>query len=139
MKITSKSRIAIKSLIILGLESKRLSVREIAEAEDLSVRYLEQVISSLKKNHLVDSLKGANGGYALAKSADQITVFDIVTAIEGNQGFSEEATSTMEKVLDDFVFSPLDYHLEEKLKSVKLIELIEEFRSKTNSEYMYYI
>jgi len=139
VKITSKSRIAIKSLIILGLESKRLSVREIAEAEDLSVRYLEQVISSLKKNHLVDSLKGANGGYALAKSADQITVFDIVTAIEGNQGFSEEATSTMEKVLDDFVFSPLDYHLEEKLKSVKLIELIEEFRSKTNSEYMYYI
>ncbi len=139
MKITSKSRIAIKSLIVLGLESKRLSVREIAEVEDLSVRYLEQVISSLKKSHLVDSLKGANGGYALAKSADQITVFDIVTAIEGNQGFSEEATSTMEKVLDDFVFSPLDYHLEEKLKSVKLIELIEEFRSKTNSEYMYYI
>jgi len=139
VKITSKSRIAIKSLIVLGLESKRLSVREIAEVEDLSVRYLEQVISSLKKSHLVDSLKGANGGYALAKSADQITVFDIVTAIEGNQGFSEEATSTMEKVLDDFVFSPLDYHLEEKLKSVKLIELIEEFRSKTNSEYMYYI
>ncbi len=139
MKITSKSRIAIKSLIILGLESKRLSVREIAEVEDLSVRYLEQVISSLKKHHLVDSLKGANGGYALAMPADQITVFDIITAIEGDQGFSEETASTMEKVLDDFVFSPLDDHLEEKLKSIKLVELIEEFRSKTNSEYMYYI
>ncbi|MCH4886886.1 Rrf2 family transcriptional regulator [Acidaminobacter sp. JC074] len=135
MKITSKSKVAIKCLIILGAEDKRLSVREIAEKDDLSVRYLEQIIASLKKHGMVDSVKGASGGYAIIGSTDQISVYDVVVAIDGDHSFSE----ALETVLDELVFKPLDESIKEHLSSIKLSKLIEAYKLKTNSEYMYYI
>ena len=60
-----------------------LGVRIIAKRQNIPHRFLEQVMSVLKRNGLVRSIRGAHGGYLLAKSSDQIVVGDIIEAIDG--------------------------------------------------------
>jgi len=139
MKITGKSKTAIKALIVLGLNENRLSVREIAEKEDLPVRYLEQLISSLKKAKLVTSVKGPSGGYSLSKTPDQITLLDIVSAVDGMNLFSDNEKGLLSEIINDKVLKPLDESVYNKLRSLSLQELIDLYKEKSNQEYMYYI
>lgn len=69
----------------LALEygSGPLAVRTIAERQGISGDYLEQVISPLRKAGLVNSVRGASGGYELAKEPDRITVGDVIRILEG--------------------------------------------------------
>ena len=139
MKITGKSKTAIKALIVLGLHEKRLSVREISEKEDLPVRYLEQLIASLKKQGLVNSIKGPTGGYTLSKPSSEISMFDIVTAVDGHAVFSSEESSVLSQLMNDEIFSPLDKNLKDQLQSITLDMIIIKYKSLSNQEYMYYI
>ncbi len=61
-----------------------VSIKDIAEREKLSDKYLEQIINLLSKNGLVKSVRGAKGGYLLAKEAKDITVEEILIATEGS-------------------------------------------------------
>jgi len=86
MRITTKSRYAVRSmyaLLIQGGEKDPVSLKKIAEFETISLKYLEQIFSILKKNGIVNSLRGTNGGYVLAKPASEITVKDIIYAMDG--------------------------------------------------------
>lgn len=139
MKITGKAKTALKVLMILGNSDKRLSVREIAEKDDLPIRYLEQIVSILKKNNYVDSTKGASGGYALIGQASKISVLDVIYASEGSSNYTEEASSLLMSCINDSVLSPLDKLIEDHLSSIYLDKLIEDYKSKSNQEYMYYI
>ncbi len=60
-----------------------LQVKVIAKKQNIPHRFLEQVMSALKRNGLVRSIRGAQGGYLLAKSSDEILLGDIIEAIEG--------------------------------------------------------
>ena len=60
-----------------------LQAKTIAEGEDISTKYLEQIISPLKKAGLVRSIRGPRGGYVLAKSPSEISMKDVVLALEG--------------------------------------------------------
>ncbi|MDQ7042919.1 MAG: Rrf2 family transcriptional regulator [Sulfurimonas sp.] len=63
--------------------SKLMQIKEIAAMTQISHGYLEQILSTLKKNSLVVSIRGVNGGYKLARDAQEIIVLDIVEALEG--------------------------------------------------------
>lgn len=139
MKITGKTKTAIKALIVLGLHDDRLSVREIAEKESLPVRYLEQLIASLKKAKLVNSLKGPSGGYTLAKSAESISVLNIIVATDGLNTFAETCDDLMSMVINDEVMKPLDDSMVKQLEAISLKHLIDAFKTKSSQEYMYYI
>lgn len=60
-----------------------IALRRISELEDISAQYLEQIFVDLRKAKLVEGVRGANGGYRLARPADQITAGDILRAVEG--------------------------------------------------------
>lgn len=139
MKITSKSKTAIKALIIIGTQEDRLSVREISEKGDISVRYLEQIVAQLKKGGLVDSVKGAGGGYAIAKPVEDIRVWDIIDVTEGIVLFADESNETICDVLNQHVFKPVDEMIANHLKNVTLKTLIDDFQAKNHGGYMYYI
>lgn len=86
MRITTKSRYAVRSmyaLLILGGEKSPVSLKKIAEYETISLKYLEQIFSTLKKNNIVDSLRGTNGGYIFAQEPKNISVKDIIYAMDG--------------------------------------------------------
>lgn len=64
-------------------ENGPVALREIAERQDVSESYLEQVFASLRKSGLVTAMRGPQGGYELGRSAAEITVGDILRALEG--------------------------------------------------------
>jgi Rrf2 family transcriptional regulator, cysteine metabolism repressor len=85
MRVTTKSRYGLRAMIQLAidtLESKTTTLGSIAEKQELSERYLEQIFSLLKNGGLVKSTRGVKGGYALARNAIDITVADIIKVLE---------------------------------------------------------
>ncbi len=86
MKLSTKGKYGLRALIDLAQysEDSPVSITSIARRQGISERYLEQLMSKLKKAGLVKSIRGANGGYVLAKEAKDISVGDVLRALEGN-------------------------------------------------------
>ena len=85
MKITSKGRYGLRAMVDLAVnsETEPVSIHSIGERQDISDGYLEQLIAKLKRAGLVESIRGAAGGYRLARPTDKITAGEIVSAVEG--------------------------------------------------------
>jgi Rrf2 family protein len=87
MKLSKRGEYALRSLINLGIAAKvgrtLVRVTELAKAEDLPVKFLEQVMQQLREAGYVESERGKHGGYRLAKPAGQIHIGEIVRLIDG--------------------------------------------------------
>tara|TARA_B100000035_G_scaffold209855_1_gene179533 strand:+ start:73 stop:510 length:438 start_codon:yes stop_codon:yes gene_type:complete len=86
MKLTTKSRYAVTAMLDIAYYDKGspISLPEIAERQNISLSYLEQLFSRLKKNGLVKSIKGPGGGYKLSKDANDIVISDVINAVDEN-------------------------------------------------------
>jgi Rrf2 family protein len=88
IKLSTKGRYGTRLMLNLALhynEGKEAVVlKNISKEEDLSIRYLEQIIIPLKINKLVKSVRGAGGGYTLAKDPSQINLCEIIEVLEGS-------------------------------------------------------
>ena len=77
MRISTRGEYGLRALMELGMETgEALSLRDIAERQHISLDYLEQIMPALKSASLIKARRGAQGGYLLAKPAEEITVFD---------------------------------------------------------------
>lgn len=85
MRITTRSRYGVRAMMELALRegTGRVQAQEIAAAQDISPGYLEHLLAALRKASLVRSVRGQHGGYELARAAEQITLREIVEALEG--------------------------------------------------------
>jgi Rrf2 family transcriptional regulator, cysteine metabolism repressor len=85
MIFTTKAEYGVRLLIQLGLQGREapVSLKAVAEAEDLPLAYLERIAALLKKAGLVQATRGAHGGYVLARSPEEITMDHVVLALEG--------------------------------------------------------
>ena len=83
MKLTSKGRYAVMAMADLAKndDSRPVSLKEISLRQGISILYLEQLFLKLKLNSLVYSTRGSRGGYVLSKSADQIKLSNIISAV----------------------------------------------------------
>ncbi len=90
IKVSTKGRYGTRLMLNLARHhnssNKAVILRNIAEEEQISIRYLEQIIISLKICKLVKSIRGAGGGYTLARKPSEITVCQILEALEGTCG-----------------------------------------------------
>lgn len=84
--ISSKGMYGLQAMYELSLRDndKPTQVKDIAQKADIPQNYLEQLLVSLRKAELITSVRGAHGGYFLAKSPDEIFIKDILIALEGN-------------------------------------------------------
>jgi Rrf2 family iron-sulfur cluster assembly transcriptional regulator len=84
MKMSTKGRYAVMAMIDIGLNSEGapVSLAEIAERQDISQEYLEQLFGKLRRAGLVHSARGPGGGYVLAKPAAEIPMADIILAVD---------------------------------------------------------
>lgn len=79
MKISSKGRYAVRLMVEIATSNKEcVSLSEIAEKQNLTIKYLEQIVSKLVKANLLISSRGAQGGYKLAKPANKCTIAEIL-------------------------------------------------------------
>ena len=86
MKISTKGIYAVRFMVFLAEKGKAelVPLKEIAEATGISRKYLEQIASTLAGAQLVRSVRGASGGYRLARSAEGISLLDVLTITEGS-------------------------------------------------------
>jgi len=86
MKLSSRSDYAAKAMLELSTTpDKPVNLAYLAQVEDISISYLEQIFSLLRKHGLVKSVRGPGGGYILSKPMSEITIGDIVCAIDMNR------------------------------------------------------
>lgn len=85
MIISTKGRYGLRAVfeVAVNQTEKPVSIKSIASKQDLSVVYLEKLFSKLKSKKIIKSIRGAQGGYLLNKSADKISVGDVIRALEG--------------------------------------------------------
>lgn len=91
MKLSTRGRYGIKAMVDLAVEygGKPMSVAALAQKQGVSDAYLEQLIASLKRAGLVTSIRGAQGGYSLKKAPAEISVGEILKALEGSTDLIE--------------------------------------------------
>ena len=84
MKLNSRSRYAVMALADIASFNKQnpISLRDISLRQNISLVYLEQIFSKLKKNNIVKSIRGANGGYVLTRDPEQIKLSNIFSAVD---------------------------------------------------------
>ena len=84
MKLTTKSRYAVTAMLDIAYHDKGnpISLPEIADRQNISLSYLEQLFSRLKRSGLVESIKGPGGGYMLSKDADEIVISEVIQAVD---------------------------------------------------------
>jgi len=90
IRVSTKGRYGTRLMLNLARHyssgNKAVILRNVAEEEQISIRYLEQIIISLKINKLVKSIRGAGGGYTLARKPAEIKICQILEALEGSCG-----------------------------------------------------
>lgn len=91
MRLSTRSRYGLRALIALSEPNgrKERCAREIADSQELSKKYLESILSQLRTAGFVRSVRGAHGGYVLSRAPAEITVGEVVRALEGSLAFVE--------------------------------------------------
>lgn len=152
MKLSTKGRYGVRAMVDLALHQGQgaIPLRKIAERQEVSENYLEQLISVLRKVGLVDSVRGAYGGYLLAKKPAEITVGDIVRALEGPiapvdcvaEG-AEENCDNIGECVTRLIWEKLKNSINEVLDSITLEDLRQEAmdikQEKEEHGYLYHI
>ncbi len=91
MRLTTKGRYAVTAMLDLAIQRNSASVtlRTIAENQKISLSYLEQLFAKLRKHGLVKGVRGPGGGYRLSRSADEISIADIIIAVDEPLQFTD--------------------------------------------------
>lgn len=85
MKISTRGRYALRLMIDLAIhqDEGNISLKDISKRQDISIKYLEQIVKPLTKHKLIKSTRGSHGGYSLTKKPSEYTAKDILTVLEG--------------------------------------------------------
>ncbi|MDO5027996.1 MAG: Rrf2 family transcriptional regulator [Bacillota bacterium] len=131
MKLSTKGRYGLMAMEVLkdSYGKGPVSVSTVAEEKNISEAYLEQLFSLMKKHGLLKSLRGAQGGYELARSPEEITIEDILVSLEGQpelsccDGTSDKACVEGENCRMKSILDRIEDGISEVTASIKLSEL----------------
>lgn len=139
MKISTKGRygLTIMTELARGYGEGPLSLKVIANKNELSVHYLEQLATPLRNAGLVRSIRGAYGGYALVNKPEDVSVGDIIRVLEGPitlvEGIEEEEPA------QQTLWIRATEAVKEVLDTTSLLDLIQADNDKIQDSYMFYI
>lgn len=142
MKISTKGRYGLRAVMDLCINSNGdyVSLISIAERQDISKNYLEQVFSALRKSGIVKSVKGSQGGYLLNGKTSEVTIGNILRALEGDLSVvkEEQSKSKIEMCIKMNLWDKIDQKLYQIIDNMTLEDLINEYNKGADS-MMYYI
>lgn len=137
MKLSTKGRYGLRALIDLALfsETEPVPISSVAARQGISESYLEQLFGKLRKAGLVQSIRGAQGGYQLAKKASDISVGDILRALEGNLDAvecpglkTEDGCEGADVCVTKYVWQRINESITEAVNEISLDQLVDESR-----------
>lgn len=145
MRISTKVEYGLVALADIAINSENDAVvpaSDISERQNISQKYLEQILVSLKHAGFIRAHKGSGGGYSLTKSADKITMFEVLNALD-NSILSDSIRHDTESNIRDQVnicfWNRVDSNLREFAETVTLADFIAGCKSKENVWDMYVI
>ena len=139
MKLTTKGRYAVTAMLDLALHAadKPVSLAEISARQEISLSYLEQLFSRLRRNGLVCSTRGPGGGYKVSRPLDAVAVSEIIGAVnesvDATQCAGRENCHSHGRCLTHDLWEGLSEQIEEFLSGVSLQDLIDRQRVKSVS------
>ena len=140
MRLTTKGRFAVTAMLDLALHDGQgpVTLAGISKRQDISLSYLEQLFGKLRRRSLVDSVRGPCGGYTLARGPAQVSVAEIIRAVDepldatqcgGNENCKEER-----RCMTHELWAALNDKMYEYLNSVSLADLAAQQRERQNRE-----
>ena len=135
MKLSTKGRYGLRALIDLAQNGgeQPVSITSISTRQDISERYLEQLMSMLKKAGIVRSVRGAGGGYVLVKRLEDISVGDVLRALEGSlepvdcAGLEPNGgCSFSDSCVTKYVWKKINDSINQTVDEIKLDQLVKE-------------
>ncbi len=148
MRLSAKGRYALAATTSMAQNqgnNEYITLISISEKLSISKIYLEQVFSLLRHSGIVNSIKGSQGGYQLSRLPQQITVYDILSAVETSLFESTEETlkekaPEIEAAMSLSIYVPLDALIKSTLQHITLYDLIiEAEKHKSDQGFMFYI
>lgn len=142
MRLTTKGRFAVTAMIDLALRQDKgpVTLAGISQRQDISLSYLEQLFGKLRRHAIVESVRGPGGGYNLARRPEDVTVADIIIAVDepldatqcGGKGHCHNAKdSTSHHCMTHDLWSTLNAKMVEYLDSVSLKDLVDQQKQRT--------
>lgn len=131
MRLSTKGRYAVTAMIDLALhdEVRPVALTDIAETQKISVSYLEQLFARLRKNRLVKGMRGPGGGYRLARPASEVTIAEIIAAVDEQIDMTrcagKENCQDGEKCLTHELWADLSKQLYDFLHAITLGQIVE--------------
>ncbi len=141
MKLTTKGRYAVTAMLDLAInrDNGPITLADISKRQGISLSYLEQLFSKLRRNGLVDSARGPGGGYSLSRDARDITVVEVIEAVDEN--ISADHCKGMKNChegqgcISHELWTELSCQIHEFLSNITLAQVIEKHaENATNAE-----
>lgn len=136
MRLTTKGRFAVTAMIDLAMRHGNgpVTLAEISGRQKISLSYLEQLFGKLRRHQLVDSVRGPGGGYCLARDMAEISVADVILAvdepIDATQCGGKENCHDDQKCLTHDLWAALNDRIFDYLESVSLRQLVDNQKAK---------
>ena len=138
MRLSTKGRFAVTAMLDLCMRQSRdpVTLAAISERQHISLSYLEQLFGKLRRHKLVNSVHGPGGGYRLAKDMAQISVADIIVAVDepidvtrrgGKENYQDD-----QKCLTHDLWANLNDHIFKYLQAITLKQFVDEHQAKQN-------
>ena len=141
MRLTTKGRFAVTAMIDLAMRqhSGPVTLAGISQRQEISLSYLEQLFGKLRRHEIVESVRGPGGGYNLARRPEDITVADIIIAVDepldatqcgGRENCSGHGEASGTRCMTHDLWATLNAKMVDYLDSVSLKDLVEQQKQK---------
>lgn len=145
MKLSTKTRYGVRALVDMACQSGQghISLSSIAQRQDLSPKYLEQEFATLRRAGILKSVKGAQGGYMLARPPSEIRVDEVIRVLEGDLAIVDRLESDVNNPVRAFlyreVYEPVGRAIEARMSCLSLMDLVRQYEEEQLSRNMFYI
>lgn len=137
MKLSSRSQYAVTAMLELALHEKKRPVTlfDISQKQKISLSYLEQLFAHLRRHELVKGRRGPGGGYVLARNVKDISIADIVSAVDDvPQANNTESTISADGVSSDLLWNNISQQIFDYLQGINLSQFLEPSQPQTSTE-----
>lgn len=145
MKISTKGRYGLEALLDIAIfgNGDSVSLKTISSRQDISQKYLEHIFIALKKNKIVESIRGGQGGYKISRPLEEVTAGEVLRALEGSlspvkciSDNNNVKCGVYDKCVTKDVWMDIKNALDETVDNITLKDLVEEY-NKLNGENLH--
>ncbi len=136
MRVSTRARYGVNAVYELAKNygDDTIAIKTISERQDIPVQYLEQLIVKLRKAGIVESVRGAKGGYKLAKAPEDISAWDVISCLEGDfapvhcKQFKASGCEKTESCAGKIIWEKVNLAIKREVENITFKDLIEQLK-----------